>query len=235
MKRFLLTMLSVLVVFAAGNMRALAAPIDFELYMNGRRIQNNDTISSRPSMEVRISSTGSFDTGSILMAYGKASTYEMITGFTNNVISSTECRLSYTETSPLDDGTYSILVFVQAYGEDATLFQATGLRVIGASDLSLQGNPLNYPNPFDPSAGTYISYSLTRDANISINIFDLAGNNITKVARSSGAPGGLAGYNEVLWDGSSAAGQTVGNGMYIYLIVADGTVVGKGKMIALKR
>jgi hypothetical protein len=225
----------VMFVLAAAAACAQAAPIDFELYMNGRRIQNNDTISSTPSIEVRITSTASFNADSIRMAYVTVSTSVEVTDFTKDVISSTECFVSHKQTSPLSDGTYKIIIYVEDYAPKSTLFESTGLRVLGGSDLSLQGNPLNYPNPFDPSSGTYISYSLTRDASISINIFDLAGNNISKITRAAGSPGGLAGYNEVLWDGSTAASQTVGNGMYIYLIIADGAVAGKGKMIALKR
>lgn len=235
MRRNGLIFISVLAILAAGTVCAQAAPIDFELYMNGRRIQNNDTISSTPSIEVRITSTSSFDTASILMAYGKTTTFEMISGFTKDIRSSTECILNYRETTALDNATYSIMVYVADYSGSTTLFEVTGLRVLGGSDISLQGNPLNYPNPFDPSTGTYISYNLTKDADISVNIYDLAGNNLVKIARSSGTSGGLAGYNEVFWDGKSGSGQTAGNGMYIYLIIADGSVAGKGKMVALKR
>ncbi len=234
MKKYFWVLLAVPVLLAAAVAHADAATMDFELYMNGRRIQNNDTISSLPSMEVRISSSASFDAASIMMAYGKDATYEVITGFTTDVISSTECRLFYKETSALSDGIYAILVYVPDYSGEGTLFEVTGLKVESAQDLSLQGNPLNYPNPFDPASGTYISYNLTRDANISVNIYDPAGGNLVKLPFASGTPGGLAGYNEIFWDGKTASGQTVGNGMYIYLIVADGAVAGKGKMVALR-
>jgi hypothetical protein len=77
---------------------------------------------------------------------------------------------------------------------------------------------------------------LSRASNVELNIFDLAGNLLLKQSYSSGQDGGKAGYNEVTWDGK-ANGNYVGNGIYLYLIVADGTVPqnGKGKLTVFKR
>lgn len=236
MKKITLSICTLLFVLAAGAACLGATAPDFELYVNGMRTQNNDTISSVPSIEVRIIGSSSLEVNSIRLAYSKPGTTVEVTDLiTKVIVSSTECLVFYQPTTALEDGIYSVLLYIGDFAGGYTLFEPTGLRILGSSAVALQGNPLNYPNPFDPVSGTYISYSLTKDSNISINIFDLAGNNLTKLVRSAGTSGGCAGYNEVFWDGKTGGGQTVGNGMYIYLISADGAIAGKGKMIALKR
>ena len=52
-------------------------------------------------------------------------------------------------------------------------------------------------------------------------------------AGASGAAGGKAGYNEVSWDAKSDSGEFIGNGMYLYFVVAGSNVIGKGKMVTL--
>ncbi|MFA5105090.1 MAG: hypothetical protein WC527_07950 [Candidatus Margulisiibacteriota bacterium] len=235
MKRAVLALCLTLIFLSAGAVCFAAVPPDFELYINGIRAQNNDTISSTPSIEVRIIGTSSLDATSIRMAYSRGSATTEVTDFTKDIISSTECRIYYKPTSAFDDGTYVIFSYANNFSGEPASFEATGLRILGTAAVSLQGNPLNYPNPFDPSSGTYISYYLTKNSSISINIYDLAGDNLIKIVRSAGTSGGSAGYNEVFWDGTTGSGQTVGNGMYAYLIIADGAVTGKGKMVALKR
>ncbi len=236
MKRFPLVIYTTLLILTAGTACFAATAPDFELYVNGMRTQNNDTISSTPSIEVRIIGRSSLEVGSIRLAYTRPGlTVEVTDLITKVEVSSTECLVFYKPTTAFEDGIYSVLLYIGDFAGGYTLYEATGLRVLGTSTVSLQGNPLNYPNPFDPASGTYISYILTKDSNISVNIYDLAGNNLTKLTRSAGSAGGSAGYNEVFWDGKTGSGQTVGNGMYIYLISIDGAISGKGKMIALKR
>lgn len=229
-------MCTTLLTLIAGTACFGATAPDFELYINGMRTQNNDTISSTPSIEVRITGSSSLEVDSIRFAYTKPGVTEEVTDLiTKVVVSSTECLVFYKPATALEDGTYTILLYIGDFAGGYTIFQATGLRILESSAVSLQGNPLNYPNPFDPSSGTYISYYLTKDSSISVNIYDLAGNNLRKIVRSAGTAGGSAGYNEVFWDGKSGSGQTAGNGMYVYLILVDGAVAGKGKMVALKR
>ncbi|MBU1026928.1 MAG: hypothetical protein KKA31_04285, partial [Candidatus Margulisbacteria bacterium] len=60
---------------------------------------------------------------------------------------------------------------------------------------------------------------------------------IAKNNYAAGSSGGKAGYNEVTWDGKSSSGAYVGNGLYVFLIIADGKVVqnGKGKIAVFKQ
>ena len=232
MKKILLFLL--ILTATAFAVTTAPQPPQFELYINGLRAQNNDTISSTPSIEVHIIGTSSLDAGSIRFAYSKGLTTTEVTDFTKDIVSSTECEIYYKPTTALSDGIYVIWTYAKNISGEDALFESTGLRVLAASEISLQGNPLNYPNPFVPSNGTYISYYLTNDSNVNINIYDIAGNVIAKKACAIGGNGGSAGYNEVFWDGRTNGGDSVGNGMYVYLIIADGSMIGKGKMTALR-
>jgi predicted outer membrane repeat protein len=65
----------------------------------------------------------------------------------------------------------------------------------------------NYPNPFN--AETVIEYSLTDDAHVTIDIYDMLGRHLTTLVDSRRP----AGNNQVVWD---AAGQA--SGVYFYSI-----------------
>lgn len=222
--------LFIMLLVAAAAFAATTAPPEFQVYLNGIRAQNNDTISSMPSIEVNIIGGAALDTNSIKMWVDT----DEITSFTKTTVSSTECTISYRVLSPLTSGTHSISMIVTDINGLVGTLDATGLQVRTSDTVSLQGNPLNYPNPFDPSIGTSISYYLTRDANVNINVYDISGNLISKKTCVMGSNGGSAGYNEVFWDGKTNGGEFVGNGMYIYLVIADGSLIGKGKMTALR-
>ena len=114
--------------------------------------------------------------------------------------------------------------------------EAVNLMVQTTGDLQVYGAPLNYPNPFNAGTeNTTLSYVLSRNSNITLSVHDLSGTLIAKRELPAGSNGGRAGYNEVPWDGRSDAGDIVGNGIYVYLVIADGKVGAKGKLTVLKR
>ena len=98
------------------------------------------------------------------------------------------------------------------------------------------GVVLNYPNPFNPAVGeeTEIEYQLTRDADVTIYIFNTIGQLIKKIDCASGATGGTAGYNKVAWNGYSDFAEIVGNDVYLVRVVSGGSVIGKNKIAVLK-
>ena len=137
----------------------------------------------------------------------------------------------------LADGTHGLTI--EAFDSlGGATFEVVPLFVQAGQELIVQGKPLNYPNPFDPGVAggtTLISYMLSKPANLTLSIHDMFGTPVTKLNFIAGANGGRAGYNAVPWNGKSDAGQVVGNGIYIYLLIADGKVIAKGKLMVLKR
>jgi hypothetical protein len=106
-----------------------------------------------------------------------------------------------------------------------------------SEEVGMIGDPLTYPNPFSPLKGekTNFAYVLSRDAEITIFIYNILGQALWKKTFRAGEEGGKAGYNEVGWAGISDFGDILGNGIYIYKFVYNNKVIGKGKLTVLDR
>jgi len=77
----------------------------------------------------------------------------------------------------------------------------------------------NFPNPFNPE--TWIPFHLAKDADVTIRIFDIRGQEIRTINLGQ-TP---AGYYDtkgkaVLWDGRDSYGQEVSSGIYFYNLTA---------------
>ncbi|RLF43906.1 MAG: hypothetical protein DRN29_09345, partial [Thermoplasmata archaeon] len=103
-----------------------------------------------------------------------------------------------------------------AVGNFAVLEVEEGAEVVDLIDVK------SYPNPFDPYNGEYarIEYTLTKGANVTIAIYDFAGEKVKTVFdgyRSAGT------YTDK-WYGVDESGKTVASGAYIgYVKVDDGS------------
>jgi len=90
----------------------------------------------------------------------------------------------------------------------ATYVYSTGVSVssVKNSDMYLPVNfrlYQNYPNPFNPS--TKIKYSITSPENVSIKIYDVAGQFVNEIRRNHNQ----AGEYEILWDGKNNFGENM--------------------------
>jgi len=72
-----------------------------------------------------------------------------------------------------------------------------------------------WPNPFNPR-GT-ISYSLTQDVSITLDIHDISGRFVTNLVNGFQP----AGHHEVIWDGCNSMGNSVASGVYLARLVVD--------------
>ncbi len=104
-------------------------------------------------------------------------------------------------------------------------FGVFAILAFKAPSSTLTGT-INYPNPF--AAGkesTTIAYTLTKDATVTITIFNLIGDLVRKLEFGAGSEGGKGtdtGYtNRVSWNGRNDDGMIVANGAYICRIVAE--------------
>jgi flagellar hook assembly protein FlgD len=76
----------------------------------------------------------------------------------------------------------------------------------------------NYPNPFDSrSERTTILFSIPRDAQVRVAIYDLFGN----LVRQFPARYESAGTTSVVWDGTNEEREKVAKGGYLVLVTAD--------------
>jgi len=200
------------------------------ILIDGTRAYVGDPISATPTIQITGTTSNSVQSGSI--NFGAASTSLTLVQVNNNYYATHEV------TTALSSGTQGITIEVTDNYSNTRIFELYPLYVQAAADLTIQGMPLNNPNPFDPgSETTTIGYTLSKPANITLSFFDLAGNLIARNSYTANQEGGKAGYNAVTWDGRSSSGNFVGNGIYLYLIIADGAVAqnGKGKLTVFKR
>ena len=196
--------------------------------INGVKPYPGDPLSSTPKVEITVTTIDGPATGQI--TFDNSTTALTFSKIDTNYYSTFEV------TSALIDGIHGFTVEAFDASSRGATYEVYPLYVQSAQATIVQGVPLSYPNPFDPgSAPTLISYTLSKASNITLSIHDLSGSVIAKRNYSASASGGRAGYNAVSWDGKSDAGDYVGNGIYIYLIIADGTVAAKGKLTVLKR
>jgi flagellar hook capping protein FlgD/Big-like domain-containing protein len=102
-----------------------------------------------------------------------------------------------------------------------------------SADLDLQvafvdpaaggGYVTNFPNPFHPpSEPTTLAYKLDDQASVVIRIYTQSGQLVRRVQFDRGAPGGVQGLNQFVWDGKNGDGQVVASGGYHVLIEAQG-------------
>ncbi len=85
----------------------------------------------------------------------------------------------------------------------------------------------NYPNPFNSS--TNISYKISNDSFVNINILDLKGERVMSLINKYHS----AGKYSIEWNGKNEQGASVSAGLYIYTFKVEGNVQTK-KMLLLK-
>ncbi len=81
-----------------------------------------------------------------------------------------------------------------------------------------------YPNPFNPI--TTIGYELGKESQITIDIYNIAGQRITTLVNESKVPGKYS----VVWDGKDEYGNTVSTGTYLYRLKAGNHIETKKVM-----
>jgi subtilisin family serine protease len=85
----------------------------------------------------------------------------------------------------------------------------------------------NYPNPFNPS--TTIAFSLTSTTEVSLDIYNLLGQQVIRLADGPMS----AGTHRIIWDGTDRSGSAVAAGVYFYRLTAGGSAESR-KMVLLK-
>ena len=72
----------------------------------------------------------------------------------------------------------------------------------------------NYPNPFNPS--TNIEFELSKESDVTLAIYNVAGKEIAKLINSQKQ----AGYYCIRWDGRDDSGRLMPSGVYLYRLKA---------------
>jgi hypothetical protein len=125
----------------------------------------------------------------------------------------------------LSEGDHVLTIKAWDNANNSSVISAN-VKVSAQRELELTG-VMNYPNPFSDVTGFY--YHLSQDADrVEIKIFTLAGRLIRHIPLASSRAG--TDYSTPpTWDGKDQEGDKVANGVYIYKIIAEGTVNGERK------
>ena len=114
------------------------------------------------------------------------------------------------------DGTGKINIEIKAW-DNANNPSHKKIILMRNDDATLTiHNAYNYPNPFSQS--TQFTFEITNNAEISLDIFTLAGRRIRSFIKMEFD----AGYHTINWDGNDTFGSTISNGVYLYRIKALG-------------
>jgi len=125
--------------------------------------------------------------------------------------------------------------YMYVYAKD--IFGNFGAWVGGAQvnygETKVIGEVLSYPTVFKPltEGSATIAYNLSRNADVSIFLYDVSGQVVLTKKFASGYMGGRAGYNQFEWSGVSDFGGYIGNGIYVIKITSGNKVIGTGKIV----
>jgi hypothetical protein len=219
----------------------------FSITMNGTALLNGDIISAEGVLTVTATTLAfsGLSASEIKLSAIDPDTYRMY--IDGNLVTDGDniyydtfseyggvASFEYTPKTPLSVGTHTIAV--EFTDNSGVLYSATytGLRVMAI--VGVVGDPLCYPNPYDPALGNVrIAYNLALDTDIKAYIFDASGQLIWKNNYLSGGTGGKAGYNEITWNAKNQFGGNTQNGLYlIRLADSSGKVLGKGRLMILR-
>jgi hypothetical protein len=116
---------------------------------------------------------------------------------------------------------YRLGVLTQAGNE---VFSSIERVRIPAPALALHQS---FPNPSRRGQTTTIAFTLQRDAHVRLEVFDVSGR---KVRTLVDAPV-EAGYQTAQWDGRNDGGETVGSGVFLYVLRAEGSVLARKSIL----
>ena len=118
-------------------------------------------------------------------------------------------------------------------GSDLVMTMIPTSELTEATVAALEGKLLNFPNPFQAESGTTIGYILSKNMDVELKIFDMMGNLVSSIEKPAGAMGGLWGLNKVPINQSNFGGTILSAGVYFYLLINNGKILGKGKMAVI--
>lgn len=126
------------------------------------------------------------------------------------VVSATNITCTFDLTGKVS-GRWNVVV-TNSDGQSGTL--AAGFKV-ETPTVSVVRPVVSSANPFNPSAGaTSINYSLSKDSNIVIYVYNIRGERVWQYNAPAGSRGGSVGDNSITWDGMTAYQAFVSSGVY---------------------
>ena len=86
----------------------------------------------------------------------------------------------------------------------------------------------NYPNPFNPE--TTISYTVPKDADVEISIYNIKGQKVKTILNEKV----LKGNHSIIWNGVDSSNKPVSSGVYFYKLNVENKAIKVNKCILMK-
>jgi hypothetical protein len=224
---------------SGAKLQSAATPSITALTLDGKTIEPNDYVALRPTLKATLSPGTSSDISSYNMRIVDALTQTVIAS-TTNVLSPVATGMITPEFAMTSDLTGGVSYIAIVSARDASGLETRLTSPVFRVEVGFKLHGLiNGPNPFNPNQeATYIEYQLTKDADVTVYVYTIAGERIWTREVAAGHPeGGTAGFNSLMWNGRNHYGETVANGVYIAYVVAKhggDKATGKIKMAVLK-
>jgi len=218
--------------FAAGHYSTgEAGPPTVLVSIGGISIEEGDYIGKRPRFQVLITDEAQVDAASVRVYLdGDEVVYTTVTS------TPTRLEIEYRPISDLaaDDVMEHVFKVEAADGAgNVTTCEAGELRVSYAG-AALVSPMIASPAMVAPGQGesVIIAYYLNKDAAAKLMVFSPVGSVVWNRAYAEGSNGGKAGYNAVGFNAvSDIDGMPLANGIYVYRLMAEGKVMGKGYVV----
>ncbi|MFH1361804.1 MAG: Ig-like domain-containing protein, partial [bacterium] len=198
----------------------------------GLAIANNDFINADTRFDVFLTDNVSLSASSIdLTIDGSSVAYSVASSTT------TAMEIRYSATG-LSVGTHVITAEVSDSSGNVTTKEVTGLHVSGEPPVAT--GVISVPMIGGASGagaaasggGATVAYTLNKNTNITFYMYGLSGEMVNTRKFTSGVVGAKAGYNQITVSGTSdISGAPLANGIYVFKLVSDGKVIGKGKIV----
>jgi len=104
-------------------------------------------------------------------------------------------------------------------------------EVEAALAAKVEDIPLFFPNPFRQNEKTYFQYSLNKNTDIEIEVYDMLANRVLKQFYPKGAPGAKKDRNVVKIE--DIDGNKLSVGVYFVFIMSDGKVLSRAKVAVI--
>lgn len=141
-----------------------------------------------------------------------------------------------TESSTLEikDTKVAIFDILRAEGDELLTFLEDVDVDYSSIKAKIIGRPINFPNPFRASTGTKLGYELSKSMDIDIKIYNSFAQLVHEIHIDSGQQGATSSqYNKVDLNAYGFNDIPKSSGVYFYVIMNEGKVIGKGKMVVL--
>ncbi|MFC1568524.1 NosD domain-containing protein [Candidatus Margulisiibacteriota bacterium] len=207
------------------------------IQVNNAPLGTGDPISGKPRIVGVISDDDSFPKDGRMYIDGvEIPTADLIREFPTSG-NGQVLHLIYQPETELAAGEHSIRVEGWDYAGNIGTAEAGELQVAAPAESAalteapLVSSPVFAPAP-DGSVEMTIAFTLNKDVPTQIFMVGMGGEAVWSRQFAAGEIGAVAGYNVVTFNGiSDVTGAPLGNGIYVYQIVANGKVIGKGHIV----